>query len=50
MLTEASFITTAPQLFEGEPVTIIPGMACAESEDWDAGRPFLKSTISRSPG
>ena len=50
MLTEASFITTAPQVFEAEPVMIIPGIACAELEDVDAGNPFLKLMISWSPG
>jgi hypothetical protein len=50
MLTEASFMTTGPHVFEAEPAMIMPGIACAEFEDCDSGSPFLTLMMSSSPG
>jgi len=50
MLTEAAFMTTAPQVLEGDAVMIIPGIACTDFDNSEAGSPLLNRMISWSPG
>ena len=49
MLTEEAVIVTAPQVSDGVPETIIPGIAAMAVEDV-AGTLFVRVMRSRSPG